>query len=195
MLMPASLAKFCEVRKQHIANRDSQNVAMPKSLNQVLGEVLSAEMKRRHLSANALGARAGLAPNTIGNYMRGAQAENTAGVKGKERSAKLAEVERLAQALGVSPIYLLSDRGGSELVHIDEGQALDPEVQQVATEYASLTPTERRRFRHLLAAARDEAPILGDDHGGERWIGREQRTEQELHPARDKRTTKRKGLR
>lgn len=133
---------------------------MPKSLNQVLGEVLTAEMKRRQLSANALGARAGLAPNTIGNYMRGSQ---EVGVKGKERSAKLAEVERLAQALGVSPLLLLTDPVESEISHIDADQTVDADVQRIATVYANLSPTERRRFLHLLAAARDDAPVLGDD--------------------------------
>jgi transcriptional regulator with XRE-family HTH domain len=109
--MSGSLAKLCAISKQRIARLGSQTSAMPrKTLNQVLGEVLSRLMQERGLSAAQLGKAAGVAPNTIGNYMRGGQAEMvTTGDKGKERSAELVKLEKIAKALDVSPLYLLTD--------------------------------------------------------------------------------------
>jgi hypothetical protein len=73
------------------------------------------------------------------------------------------------------PLWLATGGGdhapSSEKVHLDAGQSLDAESQQIATAYANLSPTERRRFRHLLAAARDDALMLGDDRG-ELWTSR-----------------------
>lgn len=81
-----------------------------KTLNQTLGENLKALMDDRGLSANVLGKRAGLAPNTVGNYLKaGLRDPDTMPTTGKERSAKLTEVEMLARALGVSPLSLLTD--------------------------------------------------------------------------------------
>lgn len=81
-----------------------------KSLNQVLGETLTRVMAHRGLSAAALGKQAGVAPNTIGNYMRGGGPEKvTTGDQGKERSADLSKVEKIADALGLNPLELLTD--------------------------------------------------------------------------------------
>ena len=86
-----------------------------KTMNQVLGENLKALMEARGLSANVLGPRAGLAPNTVGNYLKAAERDtDTMPTTGKERSAKLAEVEMLAAALDVSPLALLTDRAELE---------------------------------------------------------------------------------
>ncbi len=86
-----------------------------KTMNQVLGENLRALMTERGLSANALGPKAGLSPNTVGNYLKAADRDpETMPTTGKERSAKLAEVEMLAAALGVSPLALLTDRAELE---------------------------------------------------------------------------------
>ncbi len=79
-----------------------------KTLNQTLAENLAREMARQKLTAKALALRAGVAPNTIGNYIKADGTEYTA--SGKERSAKLAEVERIASALGVSALSLLTDQ-------------------------------------------------------------------------------------
>jgi hypothetical protein len=81
----------------------------PKSLNRLLADNLSAEMARRHLSDKGLGEKASVAPNTIANYCRELPPTST----GKERSAKLLEVERIAQALGMHPLALLSEPGAS----------------------------------------------------------------------------------
>lgn len=82
---------------------------MPKTLNQVLGEALTKIMGERQLSANSLAPRAGVSPRTLANYMKGAQAKVLTGDQGKERSATLEVVERIAAALGLSPLHLLTD--------------------------------------------------------------------------------------
>lgn len=78
-----------------------------KSLNQLLAENLTRLMEARQLTNKALAAKAGVAANTIANYKRGASPAFTA--RGKSRSAKLLEVERLAEALNVDPLLLLTD--------------------------------------------------------------------------------------
>lgn len=78
-----------------------------KSLNRVLAEVLDRLMRERGLDNSALGRRAGVAANTVANYRRTDAPTFTS--RGKERSAKLAEVERIADALGVHPLFLLTD--------------------------------------------------------------------------------------
>lgn len=78
-----------------------------KSLNQILAERLSSLMEKRGLSDMQLGKLAGVAANTVGNYRKADGSQYT--TSWKERSAKLAEVERIAAALDVHPLYLLTD--------------------------------------------------------------------------------------
>lgn len=101
-------AKFCAPVKQPIASHGPQSLAMArKSLNQVLAENLRSLMGDHGLSAAELGRRAKVAPNTIGNYLRLDEPQHTA--RGKERSAKLTEVEAIAAVLGIHPMALLTD--------------------------------------------------------------------------------------
>lgn len=91
-----------------------------KSLNVVLSEVLNRLMTERGLSNYQLGRLAQVAANTIANYRKPA-GEYTA--SGKERSAKLAEVERIARALRVHPLVLLTDpeeqaRRAAHIAHV-----------------------------------------------------------------------------
>jgi len=79
-----------------------------KSLNQTLAYNLERLMRDRGLSARQLGQLTGLAPNTIGNYLKASGDQFTS--TGKERSAKLTEVQRLADALNVDPLHLLFDQ-------------------------------------------------------------------------------------
>lgn len=83
------------------------------SLNQALARSLAALMRGRW-NNTSLGAKAGLAPNTIRNYLQADTPEFTPG-KGAEKSATLSNVQKLADALGVHPLALLMD------VH-DQGQ-------------------------------------------------------------------------
>jgi transcriptional regulator with XRE-family HTH domain len=77
-----------------------------RKINHVLAENLRRLMEAGGWSALRLGNKAEIAPNTIGNYLK-PDGEFTS--TGKQRSAKLTEVERLAEALGVSVQDLLRD--------------------------------------------------------------------------------------
>lgn len=111
LLMPSSISKLCADRKQHFEHRAGQSIEMPrKSLNAVLGANLNALMGSRNLSNRELGAKAGVAPNTVANYRKAADESPDRAPSGKERSAKLVEVERIADALGIPPLALLTDR-------------------------------------------------------------------------------------
>ena len=111
-------------------------------------------------SALRLGTKAGIAPNTIGNYLA-PEGEFTS--KGKQRSAKLTEVERLATALGVSVLDLLS---------FDEAapaRALSQSALNLAEMYDTLpmtTPEEEDRaelryWRAYAALRGDSGPQAG----------------------------------
>lgn len=102
-----SIANVCAYGKQPIARASPQSDGVPKSLNQRLAENLRAEQDRAQMSDRALASRAGVAPNTIANYKRPAE---LTGTMGKERSAKLDEIARIASALGIDPAALLVDR-------------------------------------------------------------------------------------
>lgn len=77
------------------------------SLNRILADSLNALMSARQLSNSKLAAMSGVAEATIRNY-RKASAETERTSSGKERSAKLAEVELLARALRIHPLALLT---------------------------------------------------------------------------------------
>lgn len=93
-----------------------------KSLNQLLRENLTRLMAEREISQNALGRLVGVSPRTIGNYV----AENNGFTvsRGRERSARLVEVEAVARALRVPPTYLLTDNVRSQPVMSEQAQAL-----------------------------------------------------------------------
>lgn len=76
------------------------------SLNRLLAVNLKREMKARNLNERSLGALADVAPNTVGNYTEEAPSFTS---KGKERSADLAVVEKIAAALKIDPLALLVD--------------------------------------------------------------------------------------
>ena len=104
-----SVANFCGVSKRQIAAPISHDAAfMDKSMNQVLAESLVRLMAERGLNYTSLAKLAKVAPNTIKHYCRNS-GEDFTPAKGKERSATLSIVERLADALGVDPLALLTD--------------------------------------------------------------------------------------
>ena len=86
----------------------------------------------------------------------------------KRRGVPPAQYAAIAAALGWSVDLLLGVADIPEFSKKRNEQTTAPDAQQVATIYANLTPTERRRFLHLLAAAKDDAPVLGDNWG-ELW--------------------------
>lgn len=100
------------------------------------------------------------------------------------------KVVEFAALYGRDPLWLATGEGASEASgksHLDAAQEREADVQQIATIYANLSPTERRRFLHLLAAARDDAPVLGDDWG-ELWTSRN--TEQLIDETRARTASK-----
>jgi hypothetical protein len=84
----------------------------------------------------------------------------------KRRGVPTAQYAALAAALGWSVDYLIGVADDEALPReAADGKTQKPltEAQQIAALYADLSPTERRRFLHLLAAAQDDSPALGDN--------------------------------
>jgi transcriptional regulator with XRE-family HTH domain len=75
-------------------------------INEVLAVNLAHFMKEKGFTQSSLGRRAGIAQRTIGNYLKPElrQAESKSG---KAASAKLTEVEKIAEGLGVEVWELL----------------------------------------------------------------------------------------
>ena len=124
---------------------------MPKkSANQILAENLQRLMREQSFSNLALGKKAGIAPNTIANYLdTSPQVTST----GKERSAKLAEVERLADALGVTLIDLLTE--GAERSRMS--RSLTPQVEKMLEDLSDLPAPKQSRIIDMIHNEADEA--------------------------------------
>lgn len=107
-----------------------------KSLNQLLAENLAAAMDAQKLSANKLGALANLSPRTIANYLK---VDHNPTATGKERSAKLSELDQLAGALKIDPRGLLYDLklegpSGVYLVEMKSSQPRGPAGDELAAD-------------------------------------------------------------
>jgi hypothetical protein len=89
----------------------------------------------------------------------------------KRRGVPSAQYAALAAVLGWTVDHLIGVADIPQDGKTGNRQTATAEAQQVAALYANLSPTERRRFLHLLAAAKDDAPVLGDDWG-ELWTSR-----------------------
>lgn len=76
-------------------------------INKVLSENLERHMLKKQWDKNKLSKESGVAPRTIGYYLKPDQRQ--AGSKGKAPSAKLSEVQMLAQALELETWELLRD--------------------------------------------------------------------------------------
>lgn len=114
VLMYATLAKYCLAGKQHFATQSLHALEMTqKTTNEVLAANLKAAMAARGMTQAALAKTSGIAQTTISIYLRPEDRKPSA--SGKEPSAKVAEVERLADALGVECWQLLKPQDSSEL--------------------------------------------------------------------------------
>lgn len=154
--MPASLSKFCDCGKQHIATGFVQSALVEeKSLNQVLAESLVALMADRWKNTT-LGAKAGVAANTIANYKAAAQKGYTP-ERGEEKSATLANVEKLANALGVSPLLMLMTP--------KQRAALAIEALQVVALHDAKLPAQAPSAALREALSSDDGPELAADLG------------------------------
>lgn len=82
-----------------------------KSINSVLAEALRFYMGDKW-NYSTLGAKAGVAANTVKNYREPTGREQ--GASGKEPSAKLTELAKLAEVLGVEVSDLVTDISDEE---------------------------------------------------------------------------------
>lgn len=76
-----------------------------KPINDVLAKNLAYFMEEKALNQSTLGAKAGVGQTTVGVYLN--PDRRKPGASGKAPSAKLTEVEQLAEALGVQVWELL----------------------------------------------------------------------------------------
>lgn len=104
--MNATIAKLCYDSKQHFASQCGQTHEMAeKPINDVLAQNLAHFMEEKGLNQSTLGAKAGVGQTTVGVYLN--PDRRKPGAKGKPPSAKLTEVEQLAEALNVQVWELL----------------------------------------------------------------------------------------
>lgn len=120
-----------------------------KSLNRLLAENLSREMLARGISANELGRMVGVSPRTIGNYL--ALDPAITPHTGKERSAKLFEVEAVARKLGIPALSLLTDHNAGPA-------PLSDAAMQVAAHYDALDAAQRTALDALVQAMQRPGP-------------------------------------
>lgn len=107
-----SIAKFCDSRKQHFASGSADTACMVKKpVNQVVAEALRFFMGAKWNNVS-LARASGVAEGTIRNYL--APEKRDTGKTGKQPSAKLAELELLADALGVTVADLVRDATDEE---------------------------------------------------------------------------------
>lgn len=112
---------------------------MPKkTLNQVLAENLKAQMGDKWVQ-KTLAAASGIGQTTISLYLNPDRRKS--GATGKAPSAKLSEVERLAAALGCSPLTLLTDKSAA---------VISPELMD---KLATLGNEDRLRIEDVLRGA------------------------------------------
>lgn len=167
----AIIAKLCANSKQHIARQAKQSIAMtPKSLNQNLAANLARLMQAQRLSESELGRKAKVAANTIGNYL-----EPQLTPKGKERSAKLVEVEKIATALGVTAMDLLAP--STEAATHRSSPSLAPVEAQVLDDLRELERLDPDRQLRLVSDLHNAA-----DHA--RAIARRARETTDATPAK-----------
>jgi hypothetical protein len=117
-----SIAKFCGVRKQHFALAIWHPLDMGKPVNQIVSEALAYFMGDRW-NDTTLGRRAGVSPNTVKNYRLPHARE--VGASGKAPSAKLTELELLANVLGLEVADLVTDQTNAERALVYRRRAAD----------------------------------------------------------------------
>jgi transcriptional regulator with XRE-family HTH domain len=128
-------------------------------INEVLAVNLAYFMKKRGFTQAALAARVGLAQRTIGNYLKPSlrQAESKSG---KAPSAKLTEVEKIADGLEVQVWELLRPISPKERDLYKRIEDSFTQLREMAAENP-LVPPQRKREREEDPKAR---PALYD-HG------------------------------
>lgn len=101
-----NIAKLCYRGKQHFARGSLETRGMTRtSINEVLASNLDHFMKEREMTQAALARTSGVAQTTISLYLHPERRQP--GKSGKTPSAKLSEVESLAEALSIEPWKLI----------------------------------------------------------------------------------------
>jgi transcriptional regulator with XRE-family HTH domain len=103
----------CKV-KEHFPKRSGHPRRMTEgdSINRVLARNLAYWMSEAKLTQSALAEKAGVDQKTISNYLRPEQ--RAGGSRGKEPSAKLTELAKIADALKIGTWQLLRDLSETE---------------------------------------------------------------------------------
>lgn len=108
------LGKFSSKSKEHFTRGLGHSPGMTddSTINRVLARNLAYWMGEAKLTQAALAEKAGVSQKTISNYLNpGQRAE---GSKGKEPSAKLTELDKIAEALHIGVWQLLREMTASE---------------------------------------------------------------------------------
>jgi transcriptional regulator with XRE-family HTH domain len=127
---------------------------MPNSINRVLARNLAYWMEQATLTQSALAEKAGVSQKTISNYLNPQQRQE--GATGKEPSAKLTELEKIAKALSVSVWQLVREMTPSERKMYEAIERAYEELhgEPVTTETDELTNKQALRNASITKKAR-----------------------------------------
>lgn len=117
-----------------------------RAINQVLAENLAHYMREKGFASQpALAKESGVAQRTIGNYLRPDLRQVSK--SGKQPSAKLTELERIAAALGVEVVDLLRDMTPEQRAAYERVEAAYRSLQPPPAPEATATPPPGREQR------------------------------------------------
>lgn len=169
LVIAPTIAKLCSLEKQYFACKRGQTPHVGKiSINAVFAANLRRRMDAAGLSQVSLGKKAGVAQRSVGNYLN--PKEREAGAKGKEPSAKLAEMAMIASALGVEPWEMLIPEAGERDVSIEKQVLELSALFRGMSEKARSTLIQEARVLHTATRIEvdehAEAPGESSSHTG-----------------------------
>lgn len=115
-------------------------------LNKTLAANLRALMDKSKLTQQDVATRCGVAQRTISNYLN--PARRAPGKDGKPGSAKLTEVEMLANGLGVEPWELLRPLSAEERSAYEKIEAAFQALKQPAMSKAETPEPQQAALQH-----------------------------------------------
>ena len=147
---PPIIAKLCAIDKQHFAPAFAEICDMgAKSINTVLADNLRRYMSERWTNSS-LAKASGVAESTIRNYL--SPGKRTPSSSGKEGSAKLTELAKIAAVLEVQVSDLVAESGNEAAPNTAAGSraSLGSAVATLASALDSMGDLERSRAASLL---------------------------------------------
>lgn len=124
---------------QHFAMPERDTAPVSKTpINQILAENLAHFMRERHLNQVGLSKRSGISQRSISNYLN--PDARASGKSGKAPSAKLSEVELIADSLDIEAWQLLRKMSDSERVLYSNVERAFKELLANATAAAKAAP-------------------------------------------------------